>query len=110
MSRYRRLHRVCLNLTEPIAADGDVAQRVRAPLTSDSTCTDAAGVLNPLDVNDILIFTSCNAQVKSLDEALPDFRIGTVNKFQGQVPPGSSYSAATCSAEEVPAGWSSCTA
>ena len=42
--------------------------------------------------------------MKALTEALPEFRIGTVDKFQWQEAPISIYSMATSSSEEAPHG------
>ena len=50
-------------------------------------------------VSDVLVITPYNAQVRAITEALPGFRIGTVDKFQGQEAPISIYSMAT----QVPA-------
>lgn len=45
-----------------------------------------------------------NAQVRALSQGLPGFRIGTVDKFQGQEAPICIYSMATSSSEEAPHG------
>ena len=66
--------------------------------------TDATGASMPLVEADVLIITPYNAQVRALSEALPGFRIGTVDKFQGQEAPISIYSMATSSLEEAPHG------
>ena len=42
--------------------------------------------------------------MKALADVLPGFRIGTVDKFQGQEAPISIYSMATSSPEEAPRG------
>ena len=81
-----------------------VAELVRDLLTLDPTWTDAKGVTRPLTQDDVLIITPYNAQVAALSEALPGFRIGTVDKFQGQEAPISIYSMATSSADEAPRG------
>ena len=82
----------------------EVARLVVNLLDSDPTYADASGAFHPLDENDVLIITPYNAQVKSLGEALPGFRIGTVDKFQGQEAPISIYSMATSSSDEAPHG------
>ena len=66
--------------------------------------TDAEGDAHELVVDDVLIITPYNAQVRSLNEGLAGFRIGTVDKFQGQEAPISIYSMATSSSEEAPHG------
>ena len=82
----------------------EVAQLVRDLLSSDPTYTDAEGIPHSLAESDVLLITPYNAQVSALSEALPGFRIGTVDKFQGQEAPISIYSMATSSADEAPHG------
>ena len=81
-----------------------MAQLVRNLLSSDPTYTDAEGIAHSLAESDVLLITPYNAQVRALSEALPGFRIGTVDKFQGQEAPISIYSMATSSADEAPHG------
>ena len=81
-----------------------VAELVRNLLDASPTHTDASGALLPLTEADVLLITPYNAQVRALSEALPGFRIGTVDKFQGQEAPISIYSMATSSSEEAPHG------
>ncbi len=57
-----------------------------------------------LGKDDILIVTPYNAQVGALRQRLPDFRIGTVDKFQGQEAPIVIYSMASSSADDAPRG------
>ena len=80
------------------------AQLVRRLLGASPTYTDAVGETHPLVDSDVLLITPYNAQVRALSEALPGFRIGTVDKFQGQEAPISIYSMATSSSEEAPRG------
>ena len=82
----------------------EVAQLVQNLLSSNPCYTDAEGNAHQLDGDDVLIITPYNAQVRSLSEGLPGFRIGTVDKFQGQEAPISIYSMATSSSEEAPRG------
>ena len=83
---------------------GEVARLVRDLLDSNPTYRDAEGIAHSLEESDVLLIAPYNAQVKSLSEALPGFRIGTVDKFQGQEAPISIYSMATSSADEAPRG------
>ena len=58
---------------------------------------------------DILIVTPYNAQIRAIERALAasgqtGFRVGTVDKFQGQEAPAVIYSMATSSADEAPRG------
>ena len=82
----------------------EVAALICNLLEAGPTCTDAAGTTRPLSASDVLIITPYNAQVRAINEALPGFRIGTVDKFQGQEAPISIYSMATSSADEAPRG------
>ena len=82
----------------------EVAQLVRDLLSSAPTYTDAEGIAHLLEKGDVLLITPYNAQVRALSEALPGFRIGTADKFQGQEAPISIYSMATSSSEEAPHG------
>ena len=82
----------------------EVAQLVRDLLSSGPTYRDAEGVAHSLEESDVLLITPYNAQVRSLGEALPGFRIGTVDKFQGQEAPISIYSMATSSSVDAPRG------
>ncbi|HEY5748407.1 MAG TPA: TM0106 family RecB-like putative nuclease [Chryseolinea sp.] len=71
-----------------------------------ATWTDAEGVVSPLTKNDILIVAPYNAQVSGLREKLPDVKIGTVDKFQGQQAPVVIYSMTASSTEDAPRGMS----
>jgi len=82
----------------------ELATLVRTLLDGDPTYVNAEGSDHSLDEQDILVITPYNAQVKAIKDALPDFRIGTVDKFQGQEAPISIYSMATSSADEAPRG------
>jgi superfamily I DNA and/or RNA helicase len=81
-----------------------IAEQVRTLLASKAEWTDAKGVTRPLREADVLLITPYNAQVAALAKELPDFRIGTVDKFQGQEAPISIYSMATSTAEDAPRG------
>ena len=50
------------------------------------------------------MITPYNAQVAAVREALPEVRVGTVDKFQGQEAPVAIYSMATSSGAEAPRG------
>ena len=66
--------------------------------------TDRANDRRPLGVSDILIIAPYNAQVAALKARLPEVRIGTVDKFQGQEAPVVICSLTTSSLEEAPRG------
>jgi uncharacterized protein len=57
-----------------------------------------------LKPEDILVVAPYNAQVSDLAAALPEMKIGTVDKFQGQEAPVVIYSLTTSSPEEAPRG------
>jgi predicted RecB family nuclease len=67
--------------------------------------TDADGVTRPLTVEDVLVVTPYNAQVRALKQTVPEgVRVGTVDKFQGQEAPVVIVSLASSSGEEAPRG------
>jgi predicted RecB family nuclease len=68
--------------------------------------TDASKNTRPLSKEDILIVAPYNAQVSALIDKLPGFRIGTVDKFQGQEAPVVIYSMTSSSHEDAPRGMS----
>jgi uncharacterized protein len=63
-----------------------------------------AGNSRRLKVQDILIVAPYNAQVADLSVRLPQMRVGTVDKFQGQEAPVVIYSMTTSSPEDAPRG------
>ena len=60
--------------------------------------------LRAAGVTDVMVVAAYNAQVNALKEALPDVRVGTVDKFQGQEADAVVYSMASSSGEDVPRG------
>jgi len=82
-----------------------VIQRIATDLVSPgSTWTDLDGVTQQMSTDDVLIVTPYNAQVGLLAELLPAFRVGTVDKFQGQEAPVVVYSMCSSSASDAPRG------
>lgn len=81
-----------------------VAGIVRQLVDSGLTWTDCEGMQRTIGLNDILIVAPYNAQVFLLSERLPDARIGTVDKFQGQEAPIVIYSMTTSSPADAPRG------
>jgi uncharacterized protein len=81
-----------------------VAKLVRRLAEGGATWTDKDGAEHKLGWNDILIVAPYNAQVAEIARALPQARVGTVDKFQGQEAPISIYSMATSTPEEAPRG------
>lgn len=73
-------------------------------LRTGSTWIDSQGHRMPLEASDILIIAPYNAQVFELQERLPAFRIGTVDKFQGQQAPIVIYSMTTSTHADAPRG------
>lgn len=80
------------------------AQLVNDILASNPTWTDRDGDERALTQNDILIITPYNAQVFEILQRLPQSRVGTVDKFQGQEAPIAIYSLATSSHSDAPRG------
>ncbi|RMH36610.1 MAG: TM0106 family RecB-like putative nuclease [Deltaproteobacteria bacterium] len=81
-----------------------VAELYATLLQPDSAWIDYRGDRRRLTPNDILIVAPYNAQVGALGERLPNARIGTVDKFQGQQAPVVIYSMATSSPDDAPRG------
>ncbi len=70
---------------------------------------DLSGVLAPVGIEQIMVVTPYNAQIRAIQSAavsagLPRLRVGTVDKFQGRQAPVVIYSMATSSAEDAPRG------
>ena len=83
----------------------EAVAEIYAMLTSPgATWTDREGNTLPLTEQEILIVAPYNAQVGALGARLPNARIGTVDKFQGQEAPVVIYSMATSSPDEAPRG------
>jgi uncharacterized protein len=81
-----------------------IADLLAVLLGTDPRWTDVEGKHNRLNLEDVLVVTPYNLQVRAITEALPGARVGTVDKFQGQQGPISIYSMATSSADEAPRG------
>jgi predicted RecB family nuclease len=67
---------------------------------------DENGVERPITWHEVLIVAPYNAQVGAIQRLLPQARVGTVDKFQGQEAPISIYSMASSSADDAPRGMS----
>lgn len=72
--------------------------------TSEVVFTNAEGKRSALTREDILIVAPYNAQVAGLTEKLSGFRIGTVDKFQGQEAAVVIYSMTSSSPQDAPRG------
>jgi predicted RecB family nuclease len=83
-----------------------VAALVTTLLQSGSTWIDKDGIECPLTWRDVLIVAPYNAQVGAIQRLLPEARVGTVDKFQGQEAPISIYSMTSSSADDAPRGMS----
>jgi uncharacterized protein len=83
-----------------------VARVVESLVKDRVTWTDGEGRVQPLTAEGIVIVAPYNAQVGALSERLPGFKVGTVDKFQGQEAPVVIYSIASSSAEDAPRGMS----
>lgn len=67
--------------------------------------TDDKGTAHRIGLHDILVVSPYNAQVKLLEQALPDgIQVGTVDKFQGRQAPVVIFSMASSSAHDAPRG------
>jgi uncharacterized protein len=98
-------HAGCSQSSEPEAA---VIAGIFGGLLGGSF-TDQHGAVRALTVDDIVVVTPYNQQVRLLTRRLNErfgggVRVGTVDKFQGQEAPVVIYSMAASSAEEAPRG------
>jgi predicted RecB family nuclease len=85
--------------------EATVVSELSSRLASGSyTWSDEHGDQHVLDYGDILIVAPYNAQVHAIQELLPDARVGTVDRFQGQEAPVVIYSMATSTPEDAPRG------
>jgi uncharacterized protein len=84
---------------QEVAAVVELWQRLAA-----GTFTDRDGVTRPMRPDDVLIVAPYNNQVGLLRQALPQARVGTVDKFQGKEAPVVIYSMTSSSAEDAPRG------
>ena len=75
-------------------------------LAGDSRWTDRDGNVKAITSEDIMVVAPYNMQVNAIQEKLPDVRVGTVDRFQGQEAPVVIYSMTSSSAEDAPRGMS----
>lgn len=73
-------------------------------LSGEPTWMDRDGVTREVSLKDILIIAPYNAQVFEIQKRLPEARVGTVDKFQGQEAPIAIYSMTTSSHADAPRG------
>lgn len=83
-----------------------VAYVVEQLLGNPASWVDGRGRRQALGDQDILVVAPFNAQVGALHGRLPDLRIGTVDRFQGQEAAVVIYSLTSSSIEEAPRGMS----
>jgi len=81
-----------------------VTELVDAILAAGTTWTDRHGETRAIARNDILIIAPYNAQVFEIQQRIPNARIGTVDKFQGQEAPIAIYSLTSSSHDDAPRG------
>jgi len=81
-----------------------VADLAQALVDGGATWIDQHGHERPVEWSQIVIVAAYNAQVGAIARLLPQARVGTVDKFQGQEAPISIYSMASSSAEDAPRG------
>jgi predicted RecB family nuclease len=73
-------------------------------LVATTRWTNREGTTGTVTFQDILIVAPYNAQVAALSDALPECRVGTVDKFQGQEAAIVIYSMTSSSAQDAPRG------
>ncbi|APO52364.1 TM0106 family RecB-like putative nuclease [Bradyrhizobium diazoefficiens] len=101
--RYLAVHHDGNQNSSPEEAN-EIKRLVDEILSNKTTWVDSAGKEATIGLEDILIITPYNAQVFELQERLPNGRIGTVDKFQGQEAPIAIYSMTTSTHTDAPRG------
>lgn len=85
--------------------EADQVAELWTHLTSGTlTWTDRERKTMPIGPDDVLIVAPYNAHVGAISRRVPEARVGTVDKFQGQEAPVVIYSMATSSPEDAPRG------
>jgi predicted RecB family nuclease len=92
------------NDTESVEEAAVIATLARSLVEGGATWVDRDGIEQPVGWDEIVIVAPYNAQVGAIQRVLPQARVGTVDKFQGQEAPVSIYSMAASSGEEAPRG------
>jgi uncharacterized protein len=70
-----------------------------------ASITNKSGLTRPINTaNDIMLVTPYNSQANDLRRALPNLRVGTVDKFQGLEAPIVIFSLVASTSEDVPRG------
>ena len=81
-----------------------IAALVNTIMDSGSTWIDGDGQEKAITFEDVVIITPYNAQMFEIQQQLPNARVGTVDKFQGQQAAIAIYSMATSSHADAPRG------
>jgi predicted RecB family nuclease len=81
-----------------------LAELVKSIISNGHSWIDDEGASHPIGWDDILVVAPFNAQVRLISSLLPNARVGTVDKFQGQEAPIVIYSTTTSSIEDAPRG------
>ena len=82
--------------------EGQIVHKIYQQLLSASLHDGKNGLVRGLSPQDILVVSPYNMQVIFLQSLLPQARVGTVDKFQGQEAPVVIFSMAISSAEDLP--------
>jgi uncharacterized protein len=93
--------------TKPAAATSDDEAQAVAELWRSLQgvgWVDHESVERPIGPDDVLVVAPYNNQVGAIRRLLPDARVGTVDKFQGQEAPVVVYSMTSSSADDAPHG------
>ena len=94
----------------PVEQDGNrnnspeeaIGALVTQILKSGAAWIDRDGKRQEVTLEDILVIAPCNGQILEIHRRLPQVRVGTVGKFQGQEAPIAIYSTATSSHADTP--------
>ncbi|MDS7595484.1 TM0106 family RecB-like putative nuclease [Agrobacterium tumefaciens] len=92
------------NTSSSIEEADEIVHIVKTLMSTKAKWVDRLGREHLLSEDDILIITPYNAQVLEIQKRLPGYRVGTVDKFQGQEAPIAIYSMSTSSYTDAPRG------
>jgi len=92
------------NTSSSIEEAEAVMSLVHLILSENTKWTDRNDVTKEVTYEDIVVIAPYNAQVFEIQQRLPEARVGTVDKFQGQEAPIAIYSMATSSYADAPRG------
>ena len=106
IENYLEIYRSSINLNARKSYEREISRAISGLIQRANSIVEFDGNEKSITNQDILIVAPYNVQVNTLSERLPEMRIGTVDKFQGQEAPIVIYSMTSSSPEDAPRGMS----